>query len=120
MDCPIKTQENTDWLLDYAAGRLRGECAVQFARHVETCGDCAGFVSAQQVVWTALDQWEPDAVSIDFDRRLYRTIDEARPSSGLPRVLRRVFHPLQPLWRPVVPVAAACLLIVAGVMLHAP
>ena len=120
MDCPIKTQENTDWLLDYAAGRLRGERAAQFARHVETCGDCAGFVKAQSVVWNALDQWEPEAVSMDFDRHLYRSIEEARPSSGFPGILSRLFHPLQPLWRPVVPLAAACLLIVAGLMLHAP
>ena len=120
MDCPIKTQGNTDWLLDYAAGRLRGEYAAQFAQHVETCGDCARFVGAQQVVWNALDQWDPEAVSMDFDRRLYRSIEEARPSSGLPRMLRRLFRPLQPLWRPVVPLAAACLLIVAGVMLHTP
>ena len=120
MDCPIKTQENTDWLLDYAAGRLRGQRAAQFARHVDTCGDCAAFVSAQQVVWNALDQWEPEALSLDFDRRLYESIEEARPSSALLRALRRLFGPLQPLWRPVVPLAAACLLIVAGVMLHAP
>src|SRR5580765_5514539 len=124
MDCPIKTQENTDWLLDYAGGRLRGERAGLIARHVETCGDCARFVTAQQAVWNALDQWEPEAVSMDFDRRLYRRIENARSSSGLPRalpsMLRHLFHPLQPLWRPVVPLAAACLLIVAGVMLDAP
>jgi anti-sigma factor RsiW len=120
MDCPIKTQENTDWLLDYAGGRLRGERAGLIARHVETCGDCARFVTAQQAVWNALDQWEPEAVSMDFDRRLYRSIEEARPSSGLRRMLRRLFRPLQPLWRPVLPLAAACLLIVAGVILHAP
>jgi len=117
MDCPIKTQEDTNWLLDYTAGRLRGERAAQFARHVETCGDCAGFVNAQQVLWNALDQWEPEAVSMDFDRRLYRRIEESRPSSGFPGMVRRLFHPLQPLWRPVVPLAAACLLVVAGVML---
>jgi len=120
MDCPIKTQGNTDWLLDYAAGRLRDERNGLLARHMETCGDCAGFVRAQQAVWNALDQWDPEAVSMDFDRRLYRSIEEARPSSGLPRMFRRLFRPLQPLWRPVVPLAAACLLIVAGVMLHRP
>ena len=120
MDCPIKTQENTDWLLDYAGGRLRGERAGQLVRHMETCGDCARFVSAQQTVWNALGQWEPEAVSMDFDRRLYRSIEEARPSSGLRRMLRRLFRPLQPFWRPVLPLAAACLLIVAGVILHAP
>jgi len=120
MDCPIKTQENTDWLLDYAAGRLRGERAAQLARHVEACSDCAGFVTAQQVVWNALDQWEPDPVSLDFDRRLYRSIEAAKPAFALRRLLRRHFSPLQSLWRPVVPLAAACLLIVAGVMLQTP
>ena len=55
MDCPIKTQEKADWLLDFSAGRLRGERAAELARHVETCGDCAGFVRAQQAVWNALD-----------------------------------------------------------------
>src|SRR5947207_7225011 len=120
MDCPIKTQENTDWLVDFVAGRLRGERAAQLARHVETCNDCASFVSAQQDVWSALDQWEPEPVSLDFDRRLYRSIEAARPAAGLAGMLRRVIGPMQPLWRPVVPLAAASLLIVAGVMLHAP
>jgi hypothetical protein len=120
MDCPIKTQENTDWLLDYAAGRLAGERAAQIELHVESCQACAHFVEAQQTVWSALDHWEPDPVSMDFDRRLYHAIDQARSASVLSRMLRRVFGPLQPLWRPAIPLAAACLLIVAGVMLHAP
>jgi len=115
MNCPIKTEENKEWLLDYAAGRLDGERAVAVKRHVEACHECARFVDAQQVVWNALSQWEPQAVSDDFDRRLYRAI-EARPVSWVDRVL----GPLQPLLRPVVPLAAACLLIVAGVMLHTP
>jgi anti-sigma factor RsiW len=120
MDCPIKTQENTDWLLDYAAGRLQDDRAAQLERHVEMCQACAHFVEAQQLVWSALEQWEPEPVSLDFDRRLYGRIDQAKPSSRLPRILRRAFGPLQSLWRPVVPLAAACLLIVAGVVLHAP
>ena len=115
MNCPIKTQENTDWLLDYSAGRLEGERATLVARHVETCPDCARFVEAQRVVWNALSQWEPARVSADFDRRLYRTI-EARPATWMDRI----FRPLQPLWRPVVPLGAACLLILVGIVLHTP
>jgi anti-sigma factor RsiW len=115
MNCPIKTQENADWLLEYSAGRLDHERASLVARHVETCQDCARFVRAQQAVWNALSQWEPEPVSADFDRRLYRTI-KAKPVSWI----NRIFRPLQPLWRPVVPLAAACLLIVAGVVLHTP
>jgi anti-sigma factor RsiW len=115
MDCPIRTQENTDWLLDYSAGRLDREHAALVARHMETCRECARFVEGQQRVWNALSQWEVDPVSAGFDLRLYRTID-ARPISWKDRF----FRPLQPWWRPVMPLAAACLLIVVGIVLHAP
>jgi|SRR5579863_6400035 len=115
MDCPIRTQENTDWLLEYSTGRLDRERAALMAQHVETCQECAHFVEGQQRVWNALSQWEVDPVAAGFDRRLYRAI-EAQPVSWKDRL----FRPLQPLWRPVVPLAAACLLIVVGVVLHAP
>lgn len=115
MDCPIRTQENTDWLLDYSAGRLDRERAALMARHVETCQECARFVEGQQRVWNALSEWEVDPVSAGFDRRLYRTI-ETQPVSWKDRL----FRPLGPFWRPVIPLAAACLLIVVGVALHAP
>ena len=115
MDCPIRTHENTDWLLDYSAGRLDRERAALVAHHVETCQQCADFVEGQQRVWNALSQWEVDPVSAGFDRRLYRTI-AAQPVSWKDRL----FRPLTPLWRPVIPLAAACLLIVVGVALHTP
>ena len=115
MDCPIRTQENTDWLLDYSAGRLDREHAAHVARHVETCQECARFVEGQQRVWNALSQWEVDPVSAGFDRRLYRAID-VQPASWKDRL----FRPLRPLWRPIIPLAAACLLIAVGVVLHVP
>jgi hypothetical protein len=115
MDCPIRTDENTDWLLDYSAGRLDREHAALMARHVENCQECARFVEGQQRVWNALSQWEVDPVSAGFDRRLYRAID-AQPVSWKDRI----FCPLQPFWRRAIPLAAACLLIVVGVVLHAP
>jgi len=116
MDCPIKMRQNWEWLLDYAAGRLDRERAALVARHLDGCPDCARFVEGQRMVWNALSQWEAEPLSADFDRRLYRAIDRARPVSWLDRV----FAPLQPLWRPAVPLAAACVLIVAGLLLHAP
>ncbi len=116
MDCPIKTQENREWLLDYSAGRLDHQHAVMVERHVEGCPDCARFVAEQRVVWEALGEWEPREISPDFNRRLYQRIDQAKPASWLDRLAR----PFQPLWRPLVPLAAACLLIVAGVALHTP
>ena len=116
MNCPIKTHENTDWLLEYAAGRLDRERAAEVARHVEVCRECARLVEEQRVVWNTLERWEPETVSADFDRRLYRRIDEAKAGGWM----ARVFGPLKTLWRPMVPVAAACLLIAAGVILHTP
>jgi anti-sigma factor RsiW len=117
MNCPIKTQENRDWLLDYAAGRLDSRRAMLVDEHMAACAACARFVKEQQVVWNALSQWEPQAVSADFDRRLYGAIDGAKPVSWIERMLR----PLKPmLWRPAVPLVAACLLIVVGVLLHSP
>lgn len=69
------------------------------------------------MVWNALSQWEPHPVGADFERRLYRAIDQAKPVSWIERIL----WPLQPvLWRPAVPLVAACLLIVVGVLLHGP
>jgi anti-sigma factor RsiW len=115
MNCPIKTQENKERLLEYAAGRLANEQAALVARHVEHCAECGQLVQAQRQVWDALSQWKPGPVSADFDRRLYRKID-SQPVSWRDRL----FRPLEPLWRPVVPLAAACLLIVAGVVLHTP
>ncbi len=109
MDCPIKTQENREWLLDYSAGRLDRQHAVMVERHMEGCPACARFVAEQRVVWEALGQWEPREISADFNRRLYQRIGQAKPASWL-----------QLLWRPLVPVAAACLLLVAGVALHTP
>ncbi len=109
MACPIKTQENKEWLLDYSAGRLDRQHAVMIEQHMEACPDCARFVREQRVVWEALGQWEPQEISADFNRRLYQKIGQAKPASWL-----------QLLWRPLVPVVAACLLIVAGVALHTP
>src|ERR1051325_3145565 len=116
MICPIKNKENTEWLLDYSAGKLDRERAAAMTQHIEICPDCAHFIEGQQVVWNALGQWEPEPVSSDFDRRLYRMIDQKERRSWI----SRLFQPLQPLWRPVVPVAAAALLILVGVVLRTP
>jgi hypothetical protein len=113
MNCPIKTQENNEWLLEYSAGRLGREHAAVLGQHLEGCAECRRFVEEQRVVWNVLGEWEAQDVSPHFNRRLYQKIDQSQPFTWLNRLL-------QPLWRPVVPLAAACLLIVAGVALHIP
>ena len=109
MNCPIRTQENKEWLLEYSACRLDAALTAMVERHMETCEGCAKFVQEQRVVWDALGRWEAPDLTADFNRRLYQKVDQAQPSSWFKRF-----------WRPLVPVAAACLLIVAGVVLHTP
>jgi len=116
MNCPIRSQQHREWLLEYSAGRLDPVHTALVERHVEICQDCARFVEAQVVVWNALGRWEPEQVSPDFNRRLYHRIEQARSATWL----NRVFRPLHPLWRPALPLAATCLLIVLGVALHLP
>ena len=117
MNCPITTQENTDWLLDYSAGRLDEERAGMLERHVEICPQCAEFLRAQQSLWRALDDLQPAPVSADFNRRLYQRIEGSKRASWL----GRIFRPFElAFWRPAVPVAAACLMIAAGLLLQTP
>jgi hypothetical protein len=124
MTCPLQT-EQTDLLLDYAAGRLdargmdaRGAAGfAQLAQHLETCADCASFLREQQQVWDALDLWEPAPVSMDFNRRLWQRIDAAAAApwyTSFAEWLRFAN------WKPVIPLTAAILTIAAGFLLDHP
>jgi anti-sigma factor RsiW len=116
MRCPIETQESADQLLAYTARRLEPEAAAVFERHMESCAACRQFAQAQQAVWSALDAWEAMPVSVDFNRRLYRRIEEQ--GSWWQRLTR----PLRPvLVRQGLPAAAAaCLLVTAGILIERP
>jgi len=74
MSCPFDSREET--LLAYSSGELDRAQAAVVAAHLETCSECKSFVTAQKSVWSALDLFEAPAVSMDFDRRLYRRIEE--------------------------------------------
>jgi len=79
---------------------------------MELCPACREFRDGQRALWEALDQWEARPVSADFDRRLYRRIEEQEQMGWW----TRVFRSMQPiLWRPALPIAAtACLVLVAA------
>lgn len=113
MKCPREIGEDAG-LLAYSARRLEGPRALELEGHLETCSACREFVAEQRAVWQALDAWEVAPVSADFDRRLYRRIEQE--GSAWDRLLR----PLRWLTlRHAVPVAAAaCLLVVAGWMVE--
>jgi anti-sigma factor RsiW len=116
MMCPLQTTE-TDLLLDYSAGRLSAPDAAILERHMENCPACASFRSQQTAVWNALDLWEPETVSMDFNRRLWHRIEAAAEApwyKNLADTLRFTN------WKPVFPLTAAILVIAAGFLLDHP
>ena len=115
MRCPVECRENAEWLLDYCSRRLDAAKAAVLEKHMEVCPACRAFRDGQQTVWRALDAWEAMPVSGDFDRRLYRRIDTESQRS----LWDRLMQPLRPMFvRPAFPLAAACLVVVAGFLIE--
>lgn len=117
MQCPYETGENAEQLTAHVAGRLEGEQAAQLERHLEECPRCREMLEAQHRVWSALDEWQPESISADFDARLYRRIEGEENKSWW----RQLFRPVLPFsMRPVLPLAAACLLLIAALLFRTP
>jgi anti-sigma factor RsiW len=116
MKCPIETEENAELLLAYCTRKLDAESAAVLERHIAICPACREFADGQKALWEALDAWEAAPVSADFDRRLYRRIDEEVPWWS------RLLRPVRPmLVRQGLPVAAAAFVVVmAGALLQGP
>jgi anti-sigma factor RsiW len=117
MNCPIEDR-HPEILVAYVAGELAPETARALERHLAGCAACRPVAAGQNAVWNALDAWDAPPVTPDFDRRLYRRIDEEARRPWWERLL----HPfrLMPL-RQVVPLtASAGLLLVAGLLLQNP
>ena|SRR5438477_12953602 len=116
MKCPTETQESAALLLAYCAGRLDVKGTAAIERHLGICPPCREFARGQQALWEALDTWEADPVSVEFDRRLYRRIE--REVRGWDRLIR----PLRALpIRHSLPVAsAACVVVIVGALLQQP
>jgi anti-sigma factor RsiW len=114
MNCPLKSRDQIELLLEYSAQQLTRERAASVDRHLEGCADCRRFVEEQQAVWAALDSWKGPEVTSGFDERLYRRIENDRPWwEALVRPLRAFGS-----HRGLVAAAAACLVITAGVVLE--
>jgi hypothetical protein len=106
--CPLQSGDEGAILLSYLDRRLDYDSMEALDRHVSACPDCARVVQAQRTVWKALDQWEPVAVSADFDERLMRRIEAEQPP-----LWRRMLAPVGHWWKPAVPLAAACGVLIA-------
>ncbi|MCU1235340.1 MAG: putative transrane anti-sigma factor [Candidatus Solibacter sp.] len=116
MNCPLHIPENAQVLLDYGARKLDAERTETLERHMAICPGCREFAAGQRAMWEALDSWEAAPVSQDFDRKLYQRIEQEVSWWDL---LVRPFRPL--MVRRGVPVAAAaCLLVMAGVLIERP
>ena len=116
MNCPIRSEETAEILLAYTARRLDAVKTAMLEDHMSVCSECAAFRAGQDAVWQALDAWEAPPVAADFNRRLYQRIeaDAAAPW------YKRLFHTPIAMWKPMVPLAAACLVVVAGFVLDHP
>ena len=104
-------REETQRLLEYAAGGLAAAEREAVERHIAECGPCREFVAGQRAVWAALDRWEAPPVSEDFDRRLHARI--ARETSWRDRIAG-LFSPA--LVRRGLPIVAAAALALVGVL----
>ena len=57
MRCPIASQENLEWLLDYGTARMPAADAVALERHLADCAACREMVVGRRAVDSALDLW---------------------------------------------------------------
>jgi anti-sigma factor RsiW len=116
MKCPLSREDTADVLLDYSARRLDKARAARLERHMESCEACAAFGVQQGALWSALDEWEPEPVSMDFNRRMWQKIDLLAAEPWY----RRLADSLRfGAWKPAIPLAAAVLLVAtAFVMDH--
>jgi len=113
MNCPMEAREGPETLLEYTAGRLEARAAAEMEAHIESCARCREFARGQQAVWQALEAWEAEPVSMDFDRRLFARIEQT-PVSWWTRLMGPVMHHAMPI------AAAAGVMVFAGLMLQRP
>jgi len=116
MECLHNHKQGAEILTEHLAGTLDREREAELERHTRDCPDCRRLLE----VWDRLDEFPAPALSEDFDQRLYaRIANETRMPWW-----RRVWLPTatiwRPLWRPVVPVAAACAVLVLALLVRNP
>jgi predicted anti-sigma-YlaC factor YlaD len=112
----MESEENRDLLLEYGTGKPGSLGSAAFARHLEECSACQGFVAGRRTVWAALDKWEAPAISADFNRQLHQRIEQEVSWWD------KLSHPLRPLlaWNGLPVAAAAGLVITVGLMFQHP
>ncbi len=115
MQCPMKTSAGNETLIAYGARALTPEAETEFVRHFSGCDSCRSVAEAQRTLWGTLDQWQPLAISRDFDQKLYARIEEDRQRPWFTRLFDWNWS-----WRPAMPVAAACTAVIAAFLIRGP
>jgi anti-sigma factor RsiW len=116
MECLHNNKQGAEILTEHLAGTLDPARQAELERHSKDCPDCRRLLE----VWDHLDDFQAPALSEDFDHRLYaRIANEARMPWW-----RRMWLPTaslwRPLWRPVLPLAAACAVLVLALLVRNP
>jgi anti-sigma factor RsiW len=102
MGCSLGKSVAEELVIAYAARTLDPDEEADFERHLDSCARCRELANQQRAVWLALGEWRALPVSPDFDRRLTERIARSEPAGSW----RWLF--VNWTWRPVLPVAAAC------------
>jgi Putative zinc-finger len=113
--CPYENGNGAEVVLAYGARTLAPDEAAAFERHMLVCAGCRELAAAQQAVWSALDAWKPEPISSNFDQKLYQRILTEEQSPWWQRLFRANWS-----WRPAMPVAAACGVLIAAFLLRSP
>ena len=111
MGCSLERSVAEELIVAYAARTLDPAQEAEFAAHLELCGDCRESAAQQRALWSVLDEWHPLPVSTDFDQRLAQRIASAQETNWWRRLVSNWS------WRPAIPVAAACAVLVFAFLL---
>ena len=117
MQCPGENGSSAELMMAYTAGALEPTAQIELERHMVTCESCRQIAAEQKAVWDALDTWRPEAISPDFNDRLYQRISEEAAVAWWQRPFR--FNWARGL-RPALPVAAACAAIMVAFVVKEP
>jgi len=109
MECPHRTGEGSGLAVSYIAGNLDARTAAAFEKHLGACPECRARTTEQQVLWLALDEWQPEAISANFNQALLERIGE-QESRWRVRLN----------WRSAAPAAAACCMLIAAFLAKQP
>jgi len=110
MECPHGSEEGARLAVSFIAGQLDTRTSASFERHSEVCPKCRALVAEQQALWSALDEWQLEAVSDNFDTRLFERVAAQGHSPWRLRLD----------WRSALPAAAACAVLTAAFLVKQP